>query len=241
VLPGSPATRTRVAAGISVAVALLLVVWAWSRGAAWTAGVFVVVAAINLVPLLAREGAGTGSPEQRAYAVLADVLRGDLSAARTRTAEGRVDPAVIALLDVLDGRADGSQVRRLAFDRPDPLRRACLVVLEVSCRDWGAVARVVGAGPLPGGLASWAMGLARQAGQPAQAALVGQAALTVGGDPETAYLTARSWGAARQPERAYETLVYARSLGWDDLPAAEAEPDLAQVRQLSAWHALLRS
>lgn len=242
ILPGTPATRTRVAALISVAVAGALVAWAWSRGSTWTAAVFLVVAAMNLVPLLARERTeDRQSPEQRSYAVLSAVLRGDLGDARGQAAGGRVDPAVIALLDALEGRGDGSRVRALAEDRPDPLRRSCRLALEVSCRNWPGVAAVAASGPLPPGVIPWAMGAARSAGLSGAAAQVGQAALSSGADATTAYLTARCWGAAGENERAYEALVYARALGFTDLAAAAAEPDLAGVRTLPAWHALLSS
>ena len=146
-----------------------------------------------------------------------------------------------ALVAALAGQQPqaGQEVARLAAERPDPLRRSCAVALAVARRDWEDVVAATAGGALPHEVVVWAMGAARTAGEPAYAAAVGHSALPWSRDVSLAYLTARCWGAAGEPGRAYDALVYAVSLGWDDVAQAEREPDLAAVRDLPAWLALL--
>lgn len=237
-LPGSEETRVRLAAAISVAVALALAAVFYTLGTAWTTGVFVIVAGINLMSLLSARQPVT-SAEDRSYAVLAQVLEGDLAAARATASAGRVDAAVEALLAALAGDPHAAvRLPRLAEERADPLRRSAALVHSVSLRDWEQVVAQTAAGEFPREIVVWAMGAARTSGEPAYAAAVGHAALGWDRDGGLAYLVARCWGAAGEPGRAYDSLAYARSLGWDDLAAAEREPDLAAARDLPAWAGL---
>ncbi|RZS91458.1 Zn-dependent protease [Motilibacter rhizosphaerae] len=241
VLPGDEGRRARLAGAVSVVLALAVVAWAWERGLSWTAGVFLVVAALNLGPFLARGGQVRQSPEQRTTAVLRDVVSGQLAAARERAATGRCDAVVAPLLALAEGAAPDEPLARLEAlveARPDPLRRAYLLVGCVVARRFARAAEVVAAGPLPAGLPTWAVGAVRAGGRPADAALVGQAALAASPDPALAHATARAWGAAGEPQRAYDALAYARALGWADLAGAAVDPDLAEVRALPAWGAL---
>ena len=242
-LPGSEETRVRVASVISVGFALAVATFAWSRGSTWTAGVFVVVAAINVAGLLPGRAAG-GSAEDLSYAVLGHVLAGDLSAAQQQAGGRRIDPAVTALVEALAPRAgatDGAErLPRLVADRPDPLRRACLLVLATSRRDWDGAIGAVAQGALPAEVMVWAMGAARTSRRPDVAAAMGQAALPWSRDPTLAYLTARCWGAAGRADRAHDALVYAARLGWDDLAEAADEPDLAGMRDLPSWAAFVQ-
>ncbi|RKS80108.1 Zn-dependent protease [Motilibacter peucedani] len=236
-LPGSEPTRVRLASAISVVFALAVAAWAYQRST-WTAGMFLVVAVINLLTLLPerRRGSAT-SAEERSYAVVADVVAGRLDAARTTASAGRVDASVQALLAGLGDPGAATRLEGLVAERPDPLRRTSLLVWAVTARDWERAVSAVAGGPLPVDVVVWAMGAARTSGQPRFGAALGQAALPWTKDPQLAYLTARCWGAAGAPERAYDGVVYATTLGLRDLSAVADEPDLAAMRRLPAWAA----
>ena len=145
VLPGGEQTRVRLASAISVVFALAVAAFAYERST-WTAGMFLLVAAMNLFSLLPQRRSGPGqSAEQRSYAVLRDVLS-DVAQARETARGGRVDASVEALLAGLSDPGAAARLEGLAAERPDALRRTSLLA-------WAVIGAGLAAGGLGGGRA----------------------------------------------------------------------------------------
>ncbi|NHC14538.1 metalloprotease [Motilibacter deserti] len=235
-LPGDEETRTRVAAALSVVIAGAAAFFFWQRDAAWSAAVFGLLAAMNVITLVT-SGRNPQAQQSRSYAVLRAVLAGRLDAARAAMQEGRVDPVVAALVDVAEGGGvpAAAQLERVAGSRPDPLARSSLVVLRASQRDWDGVGRLGAEGGVPPDVLAWAVSIAARSGAAAAGARAGQAALAGSPGAVLAHATARAWAAAGEPSRAFDAVVYAVALGWDDLAALDVDPVLAPVRALAPW------
>ncbi|NHC47487.1 metalloprotease [Motilibacter aurantiacus] len=236
VLPGREEARTRVAAALSVVIAGAAAWFFWNRDATWSAAVFGFLAATNLITLVA-SGRNPQAQQSRSYDVLRAVVAGRLDEARAAVGEGRVDPVAAALVQVAEGGGQpaAERLERAAGTRPDPLARSALVVLAVTRRDWDGVGRLGAEGGVPADVLAWAVTVAARSGVPAAGARAGQAALAGTPAPALAHATARAWALAGEPSRAFDAVVYAVALGWDDLAALDVDPALGPVRALPAW------